>query len=1163
MGIKQFNDDVRAAIGSSDFPCVSNLRKGDSDGEIAFTYTPENEAAPIDIQALSTEPEAYPKHPGFLIFTSSSSSSSLTPSSPDGLVDLEELLQEIASSTKGKSVTDVIILISKVLSTKLEISADDMSSDDDSEESFYEAEFDDGIEINGLQFKGPTQAASTSISRLKRHLREAKREGLHVSIPTEGSGQDGSSSGRPGLFHIFSLSIRASKLNISEEALGAWGLKSSEYVVMLFKLPSGYPRLSSFLQLPPNQTTVQFKFGKCINPSPSYTSAIRVFDRDSPERPEGAMQCKDKSEGPFLSLYMSLSLDALLNEDFPRLLRLRQSEGISWDQAQELDFKLRRGDQEPLSALPSTCQGKYKSSDRFELELLQRNYLLEGAEDINTILVAMQFGLQRFVKCAKYCLVCNQRIEGGFEAIKPFVCENSLCLFQYLSLGFCQSIEHEIINNPNVVDLLISFFYTAVTNSQLREFPKGLGLKVASSGYIPSSIEPIKAEVCFGSSSIRFSTLDYAQYRSITEGKCITLLVLNPSLIPQEPIMRGYHAKYVCTIESCLPTEVTFKVISTYTASNVRANPENPVENSSTTHLSPVWENALIYKHEQDIDTLEWQQRNQALTIICECIPAVHEMRQYLIERPGCQLSSWKRMDASTLGLLNWIVASNRSFIVQDAPIPGLSQPEEETHKVNNLVKGIEPGWVQFRFVQGSPEKEELFLRELMGTANSAWPTLFAWHGSALGNWHSIIRTGLDFSVVTNGRVYGNGVYFAKDFGTSRVYSSRGGGHFWPNSALKITDAISLCEIVNNTARFVSTNPYFVVNQIDWIQCRYLFVQVNNPPSDGQATSVHGSTSYIEQDPAHRLTSGSSQQIEIPQSAIPMSRRRVLGQKQIPSSSYDLPTVFNEDDEPNFESNSDLDDLLASDGEDGEGEDETATVTRKRRRSSIDSGLGETRQPHNITPFQPGQLDLGSLPKLAEPTWAVSSPAALRALNSQIKDLQKIQSNTNVAMLGWYIDFDKLDNLFHWIVELHSFDMDLTLAQDMVRYGCSSIVLEVRFGASFPISPPFVRVIRPRFVPFARGGGGHVTAGGSICSELLTNSGWSPALSLEKVFLEVRMNLCDKDPPACIEQFTGIRNTQNENHMDYGMFEAVDAYRRAATAHGWQIPSDLEMLRAM
>ena len=110
-----------------------------------------------------------------------------------------------------------------------------------------------------------------------------------------------------------------------------------------------------------------------------------------------------------------------------------------------------------------------------------------------------------------------------------------------------------------------------------------------------------------------------------------------------------------------------------------------------------------------------------------------------------------------------------------------------------------------------------MFLRELNQRVNNGkpYPTLFAWHGSSLGNWHSIIRTGLDFSQTVNGRAYGNGVYFAKDFETSFSYS-RHDGRLWRNSALEITSAITLCEIVNDTSRFVSTSPYFVVNLVDW-----------------------------------------------------------------------------------------------------------------------------------------------------------------------------------------------------------------------------------------------------------------------------------------------------------------------------------------------------------
>ncbi|KAJ6441786.1 ubiquitin-conjugating enzyme E2 Q2 [Purpureocillium lavendulum] len=207
-----------------------------------------------------------------------------------------------------------------------------------------------------------------------------------------------------------------------------------------------------------------------------------------------------------------------------------------------------------------------------------------------------------------------------------------------------------------------------------------------------------------------------------------------------------------------------------------------------------------------------------------------------------------------------------------------------------------------------------------------------------------------------------------------------------------------------------------------------------------------------------------------------------------------------------------------------------------------------------LTSFAPRMLEMESIPKLPAPSWASSSPQALQAVNREVKDLHRIQSKTAYQELGWTMDMEGVDNLFHWIVELHSFDTSLPLGQDMMRLGVQSVVLEIRFGASFPMSPPFVRVVRPRFLPFSRGGGGHVTAGGAICSELLTNSGWSPALSMEKVFLQVRLGLCELDPPARLDP--------RKYSQDYGIMEAVEAYKRAALVHGWRIPPEMADMTA-
>ena len=96
----------------------------------------------------------------------------------------------------------------------------------------------------------------------------------------------------------------------------------------------------------------------------------------------------------------------------------------------------------------------------------------------------------------------------------------------------------------------------------------------------------------------------------------------------------------------------------------------------------------------------------------------------------------------------------------------------------------------------------------------------------------------------------------------------------------------------------------------------------------------------------------------------------------------------------------------------------------------------------------------------------------------------KVQDSEPLHELGWYIDPELVTNMYQWIVELHSFEPHLPLAKDMKSKGIKSIIMELRFGKDYPMSPPFVRVIRPRFLGFQQGGGGHVTAGGALCMEV-------------------------------------------------------------------------------
>ena len=135
-----------------------------------------------------------------------------------------------------------------------------------------------------------------------------------------------------------------------------------------------------------------------------------------------------------------------------------------------------------------------------------------------------------------------------------------------------------------------------------------------------------------------------------------------------------------------------------------------------------------------------------------------------------------------------------------------------------------------------------------------------------------------------------------------------------------------------------------------------------------------------------------------------------------------------------------------------------------------------------MTDFVPGTLEYSSLPLMGQPSW--STTAATRRLQKDFQALLKVQESQPLHELGWYMDPDQFSNVYQWIVEFHSFEEHLPLAKQMKAKGIKSVVMEMRFGPDYPMSPPFVRVIRPRFLSFLQGGGGHVTAGGAICMEV-------------------------------------------------------------------------------
>ena len=155
-----------------------------------------------------------------------------------------------------------------------------------------------------------------------------------------------------------------------------------------------------------------------------------------------------------------------------------------------------------------------------------------------------------------------------------------------------------------------------------------------------------------------------------------------------------------------------------------------------------------------------------------------------------------------------------------------------------------------------------------------------------------------------------------------------------------------------------------------------------------------------------------------------------------------------------------------------------------------------------------------------------------KRLMREYQAIMKQDSN----VLGFRIQLAEEDNLGRWIIHLEKPD-NPTLEAQMQRLGIAAIEIEITFKETYPIAPPFIRVVYPHFKFHS----GHITVGGSLCMEMLTNQGWSPTFNVENVITQIKMAISDGG---------GEIDEANFNKR-YSMDEALEAFKRVMAAHGW------------
>lgn len=112
---------------------------------------------------------------------------------------------------------------------------------------------------------------------------------------------------------------------------------------------------------------------------------------------------------------------------------------------------------------------------------------------------------------------------------------------------------------------------------------------------------------------------------------------------------------------------------------------------------------------------------NSKVKALLEKMPSLSVMKEWVAQNK--LKSELDKIDPLAYPFLRWVMASNRCHLKK--------LTEKERIKEMNTVH-------QYALISSAPEKEKIF-QEL----KKKYGSIYAFHGSALCNWHSIMRLGL------------------------------------------------------------------------------------------------------------------------------------------------------------------------------------------------------------------------------------------------------------------------------------------------------------------------------------------------------------------------------------------------------------------------------------
>lgn len=209
-----------------------------------------------------------------------------------------------------------------------------------------------------------------------------------------------------------------------------------------------------------------------------------------------------------------------------------------------------------------------------------------------------------------------------------------------------------------------------------------------------------------------------------------------------------------------------------------------------------------LYPQGLHCSDMTFDNNKDLLREVCSLVPSV----ETLISQENL-IDFLQSIHLMMFPLTRWMLSSNRSHLRK-------LSPEEEIPEL----RGVN----QFVLVTGPVEKEFQFvnLRRSHGS-------FFAFHGSALGNWHVILRTGLknmsNTKYMSTGAVHGSGIYLAKNLSLALGYARSGqlhGSTPLGNDGHSVK-CVALCEVIDRKSDFTTSNAtMYVVPQEEYVSTR-------------------------------------------------------------------------------------------------------------------------------------------------------------------------------------------------------------------------------------------------------------------------------------------------------------------------------------------------------